>query len=62
MKHTKEEIIGALKVIKEECEAHPRSCIDCPLCVRGCEVAHNGIPSAWQIAELEPEIWRAFKS
>lgn len=60
MKHTKEEIINALKVIQEECESNNRSCGDCPFYGSGCEVT-NEIPSAWRIACPEPERWRALK-
>ena len=60
MKHTKEEIIGALKIIKEECEAHSNSCVDCPLYGHGCGVLDD-IPSGWSLADPEPKTWRAFR-
>ena len=57
MKHTKDEIINALKVIKEECGR----CCSCPFCLDGaCMIIRK--PSDWDIADPEPEIWRAFKS
>lgn len=65
MKHTKEEIINALKVIKEECADH--ACLDCPFFVpkqrdtaSSCRIK-NDAPQAWNITENKPETWRAFK-
>ena len=56
MKHTKDEIINALKVIKEECGR----CCSCPFCLDGaCMIIRK--PCDWDIADPEPEIWRAFK-
>lgn len=60
MKHSKEEIMGALKVIKDECEAHYKSCFGCPFYGSRCEVCRE-TPRAWKIDKPEPEIWRAFK-
>lgn len=64
MKHTKEEIVNALKVIKEECLSASR-CIDCPFynhhnTLEACRFLTNP-PSMLQINETEPEAWRAFK-
>lgn len=64
MKHTKKEIINALKVIQEECLSAPR-CIDCPFynhhnTVEACRLLVKR-PSMLQINETEPETWRAFK-
>lgn len=65
MKHTKEEIIGALKIIKEECKG-----CSCQQCAFGGNEAINGIfcrlilttPVGWEIKEeLPKEVWRAFK-
>ena len=65
MKHTKEEIVNALKVIKEECADHV--CPDCPFfapkqsdTVSSCRIK-NDAPQAWNITENKPETWRAFK-
>ena len=67
MKHTKEEIINALKVIKDECADHER-CKHCPFGDDGdsCNLVDlvdtDSIPSEWKIAELPPpETWRALK-
>ena len=61
MKHTKEEIINALKVIKDEC--FETRCNDCPF-GRGennCKLLGTN-PADWKIAELPPpETWRALK-
>ena len=59
MKHTKEEIVAALKVIRDEC----RNSEDCTLCPFGNACYHcvlqDGMPMYW---DLEPEKpWRAFK-
>jgi hypothetical protein len=63
MKHTKEEIINALKIIKGECEDHP-VCNICPFWSPGsvpeCQVS-NQYPEDWKINNAEPELWRAFK-
>ena len=61
MKHTKEEIINALKVIKDECRG--TSCVDCSLGnnVGDCRISARS-PEHWEIAELPPpEKWRALK-
>lgn len=67
MKHTKEEIINALKVIKDECESHncgnecECGCDEC--CFNnynlGCVISEM-FPSDWRINEIQEE-WRAFK-
>lgn len=60
MKHTKEEIINALNVIRDECIG--TNCIDCPFAsgVGDCRLIERS-PSRWDIAELEPKKWRALK-
>lgn len=63
MKHTKEEIINALKVIKDECEGI--GCDKCPFRRKNnlayeCVLMHT-LPDEWDIADEEPEAWRAFK-
>ena len=61
MKHTKEEIINALKVIRDECDG-----TDCSYCPfghgeNGCKLIYTD-PANWKIAELPPpETWRALK-
>ena len=61
MKHTKEEIINALKVIEDVC----RECITCDVCPLGkendvCRLDEN-IPACWDVAYNPPETWRALK-
>lgn len=64
MKHTKKEIIDALKIIKDECEE--AGCVNCPF---GREkttyryecVLNKELPEQWDLADEEPETWRAFK-
>ena len=62
MKHTKEEIINALKVIQEECIGNP-VCLTCPFWIpdrgNGCQI-QEGVET-WEIADPEPKTWRAFK-
>lgn len=64
MKHTKKEILDALKIIKEECEGD--ECNTCPFgrkksnLTYECVLLHT-LPEEWDIADDEPEIWRAFK-
>ena len=63
MKHTKEEIINALKVIKDECAEFDDDCQACPFYSYedGCKIA-NIEPWKWKLAELPPpEKWRALK-
>ena len=64
MKHSKEEIIGALKLIKDECQEQI-----CPKCTfynpsatnpTTCMIRANA-PMAWNLNDTEPETWRAFK-
>ena len=61
MKHTKEEILNALKIIKEEC--YHAACKECPFGERdgGC-LTQDHVPESWSIEDEEPEqVWRAFK-
>ena len=59
MKHTKEEIINALKVIKEECAG--QVCEKCPFGGDGgkCKLV-NDSPDNWAIDEGDG-IWRALR-
>lgn len=62
MKHTKEEILNALHVIKDTC-SNVSDIQDCCLCPFNdgdghCIVAEQS-PSAWDI--VEKETWRAFE-
>lgn len=67
MKHTQEEIINALKVIKDECESHncgngcDDSCEECCFYFfhSGCMFIET-FPFHWKINEKE-DVWRAFK-
>lgn len=60
MKHTKEKIINALKVIKEECLG--TGCEDCPFGSNAgdCRLRARS-PERWEIADEPPETWRALK-
>jgi len=64
MKHTKEEIINALNVIKDECTG--TICQACPFCYdtpntkSKCALQHSN-PCEWKIEELPPQTWRALK-
>lgn len=66
MKHTKEEIINALKVIKEECRSH-EECKKCPFCDDSietptiCMLDRRYAPGEWELNDIKPETWRAFK-
>lgn len=64
MKHTKEEIVNALNVIKEECASQNGvSCNPCPFFIngKGCSIGSK-VPQNWDIVDIEPEkTWRAFK-
>ena len=64
MKHTKEVIITALKVIKDECEE--TECGDCPFGHKSNPISRCRLkisnPALWEIAEIPPEkTWRALK-
>lgn len=61
MKHTNEEIINALKVIKDECMCQAESCINCPFYFENTCYVHTGMPSSWKLNYNTPETWRAFK-
>lgn len=60
MKHTQEEIINALQVIKDVCNKNEK-CVMCPLRSRGvgCTLM-NTFPNQWEIKNNETN-WRAFK-
>lgn len=64
MKHTKEEIVAALRVIKDECASqNGAACTLCPFFIKGkgCSIG-NKLPQSWDIVDIEPEkTWRAFK-
>ena len=59
MKHSKEEIINALTVIKETCKEH--GCQECPMMYNGnggCNVRIYD-PEDWDL-NIPVEVWRAF--
>ena len=62
MKHTQEEIINALNVIKDTCSnvSNIQDCWLCPLSDRdGHCIVTEKAPCVWNIVEKEP--WRAFE-
>lgn len=63
MKHTKEEIVAALQVIKDECTSQEgNECIQYPFFIfgKGC-ISTNRLPINWDVVNIEPEkTWRAF--
>lgn len=63
MKHTKEEILRALHIIKDTCQESTDTYGDCLLCPFNdgddhC-IVNEQAPSAWDI--VEKETWRAFE-
>lgn len=66
MKHTKEEILNALKIIKEECGSS-KECIKCAFYDENqnsqivCMFDRPVAPACWNLNNPEPETWRAFK-
>lgn len=66
MKHTKEEILNALQIIKDECFG--TECENCPFSFddehgisKKCTFIHV-LPDEWEIKKKENEqIWRAFE-
>lgn len=61
MKHTKEEIINSLNIIRDECEHHAEGCGPCPFYVNHTCMIKTGIPSIWRLNIDIPGLWRAFK-
>ena len=66
MKHTKEEIVAALQVIKDECSNYgtQNECCQCPFhhLGEGCMLQRAKYPQYWNIVHVEPEkTWRAFE-
>lgn len=61
MKHTRDEILKALTIIKEVC-TEVEGCDTCPYgdCMGVCQIIHNDVPTSWEIKEVE-EVWRAFE-
>lgn len=63
MKHTKEEIVAALQVIKDECTSQEgNEYIQCSFFIlgKGC-IVMNRLPINWDVVNIEPEkTWRAF--
>ena len=63
MKHTKEEILDALKVIKDTCNEvgeKLEGCDNCPFYAnKECVIMCRG-PDKWEL-NFEGAIWRAFK-
>lgn len=60
MKYTQEEILNALKIIKETCEETGK-CEDCPFGTRdyyGCRLIEDN-PGEWELAEINRVTWRA---
>ena len=60
MKHTKEEILNALNVIKDTCSE-----FKCDLCPfrdfdKSC-IIQDEPPTDWDIKDEEDNVWRAFK-
>lgn len=61
MARTTEEILEALKVIRDLCGEYSSGCSKCPLRHPDNETRcgiDNGYPRYWKINE--PEVWRAF--
>lgn len=64
MKHTKEEIINALRIIKDECAT--TNCEDCPfgdlnyISATHCKLKRVN-PVDWEINDIPPQTWRALK-
>lgn len=64
MKHTKEEILNALQIIKDECT--DVACKECPFGVLnknsyGCIFKTDEMPEEWRIKREKESVWRAFE-
>lgn len=65
MKHTKEEILNALQIIKDEC-TDTADCYGCPFGVLvkntyGCMLKMDENPEDWRIKNEKESVWRAFE-
>lgn len=60
MKHTKEEIINALKVIRDECQ-EAEECAKCPFSSQDGDCKLEEAPNTWAISDGKPPVWRALK-
>ena len=61
MKHTKQEILDALKVISDECYEAGGECEKCPFRVDSTCMIANSNPECWEIKEDTEDDWKAFK-
>lgn len=58
MVHSKEKILEALHIIKDECEASGRDCDNCPFYgYEECQLTYSP-PSNWRINDENIEVWR----
>jgi hypothetical protein len=60
MKHTKEEILNALRIIKDECRG--TVCKYCPFSDDTLKCLVREHPYEWDIKEEKEELWRAFEN
>ena len=62
MKHSQEEILNALQVIKDTCEEMPEfdPCEHCPLSKNGNCILQEREPSIWAI-NPRTSVWKAFE-
>lgn len=62
MKHTKEEILIALKVIKDTCEESHCKYNECPFSTDDyvCGINERE-PEDWDTIDTVPPVWKAFK-
>lgn len=63
MKHTQEEILESLQVIKETCEeigSYKDGCYKCPFARNGLCILLDEEPYTWEINHGE-SVWKAFK-
>ena len=55
-----QELLFAVRIIKNTCSNHETDCHECPLYYAGCCVIRNdGLPADWVLND-EDAIWRAF--
>ena len=57
-KYTKEEIIKALKVIRDVCDDNG-DCVNCPLGNSNGDCMLEATPLEWKILDENPTVWRA---
>lgn len=58
MVHSKEKILEALHIIKDECDACGSTCEGCPFRLsEQCQITYSS-PNSWDINDEDVEVWK----